>query len=80
MYLSGETEAYQASSMATLPDFCIAVVAALVALALLLGKKPAGVTACEKEEIASPSEAQHVLDELVPDAHTAEPDDHAAEK
>ncbi len=81
MYLSGETEAYQASSMATLPDFCIAVVAALVALALLLGKKPAGVTACEKEEeIASPSEAQRVLDELVPDARAVDPDDQDPEK
>lgn len=76
MYLAGETEAYQASCMATFPDFCLAVLAGCVALALLLGKEPAGIAAYgEAEEEVSSSEAQRVLDELVPDASPVDPDD-----
>lgn len=73
MYLSGETEAYQASSMATFSDFCLAVVAACAALALLFGKEPAGVTPCD-DSGETASEAQRVLDELVPDMSPTEPE------
>lgn len=63
MYLTGETEAYRASQLARLTDFAVALFAAAVAVALVMGKSSIEES---KEMPPKPSEGQNLLDELLP--------------
>ena len=64
MYLMGETEAYRASELARPTDLMVAVFAAMVAVALALGKS--SITQTEEQVADEISAEQQLLDELLP--------------
>lgn len=74
MYIIGETEAYQASELASFPDLILALFAGCFGLALVLGKRPVDPSKAEEEEPEMRSEAQSVLEELVPEKTVSQPE------
>ena len=67
MYLMGETDAYQASALASFPDLMMALFAGCVAVALVLGQRPVDpgdVQAAGDEPLP---ETQSLLEELAPE-------------
>ncbi len=67
MYLMGETDAYQASALASFPDLMMALFAGCVAVALVLGQRPVDPGDAQATGDEPLPETQSLLEELAPE-------------